>query len=657
MSRIPDFGLALGVALLLSTGPLPSPAAAHGGPSLPNIGVAQAAFCDGPNLITNGDAEAGPANTTPGGTTAPDGWETTGSFRILAYGTSTFPALSDPGPPNSGGALFVAGPSSPASTITQTISLAGNAAAIADGRLTYALCGWLGGFGGQDDAATLTATFRSQVGAALSVATIGPVLDADRGGVTALIERSTTGTIPTGTLTVEIVLTAERVAGNSNDGYADNLVFSVAEDQLAPPPDPTPSPPPAAPGESPLVALTLDPGWHLVGWSGATTGTGAFDFLTGDFEAGFTFDARTKQFRQFRPTAPDLLNTLNQLAFGDGIWIRVTEPSTWLQPAPWWARDVPLRSGFNLVLWTGPNDTPVAEAFGGLGSALVSAFTWNSQNQAFRSYGPDRPDFLNTARVLNYGDGVWIDVNRDVVWHQPALQRIGTQIALFFHNISRLEGGQEIDMTDAVLAAASRDLGPPVPLQFGLVFQESLSLRASARAENGAAISNVSARFGIISRSLGGAQSPDVTIVDDAAGVFLGERFAVPALITSPHLEDAFYNLDLNDILAIDLSDVSGLDVGDEIRFRYVHTQTLELRPPLSESGLSDAQVFARRWNAGDLAILSVDGGVGTRVVLTQTDATVSAGSGFATAQQLSDHEVFLRAWEALDAVDPVLAI
>ena len=401
-------------------------------------------------------------------------------MRILAYGTSTFPAASDPGPPDRGQALFLGGPASLTSTITQRIDLAPRATAIDDGRLSYALCGWLGGFGTQDDAATLSVTFADADGTVLGSGSIGPVLAADRGDVTALVERSTAGTVPATARAAVVELVAARVAGNSNDGYADNLHFAVEEGAPPPPPETVPIPDLDLPGivteaEWPLVVYPMEPGWHLVGWSGATTGQEAFDFITGRFAAGFTFDPNSKEFPQFRPTAPSLLNTLDQVGFGDGVWIRVEEESTWLQPAPWWARDVQLASGFNLVLWTGPNGTAVADAFASLGSALNTAFTWNSASQAFLIYGPERPAFLNTASVLNYGDGIWIDVNHTVVWQQPALRRVGTQDAWFIRRLTRVDeaGNDTADLTTAVLDAASADLGPAVPLRFGLTFRIS----------------------------------------------------------------------------------------------------------------------------------------------------------------------------------------
>lgn len=140
---------------------------------------------------------------------------------------------------------------------------------------------------------------------------------------------------------------------------------------------------------------------------------------------------------------------------------------------------------------------------------MVSAFTWDTDAQTFLSYGADRPAFLNTATTVNYGDGVWINVSRAVTWQQPALQRVGTQDVWFIRKITQTDGsGADIqDLTDAVLAAASQDLGPPVALQFGLVFQESRSLNGRVTAENDVEIPSVRTTFGVVSRSLTTAQA------------------------------------------------------------------------------------------------------------------------------------------------------
>lgn len=48
------------------------------------------------------------------------------------------------------------------------------------------------------------------------------------------------------------------------------------------------------------------------------------------------------------------------------------------------ARTVALQSGFNLVMWTGPDGALVTEAVAGLGDALEALFTWDAAAQQFQ---------------------------------------------------------------------------------------------------------------------------------------------------------------------------------------------------------------------------------------------------------------------------------
>jgi len=81
---------------------------------------------------------------------------------------------------------------------------------------------------------------------------------------------------------------------------------------------------------------------------------------------------------------------------------------------------VPLATGFNLVVWTGSDNTPVAEAVADLGSALQSIFLWEAAAERFLTFGPSAPSFLNSAEVLNYGDGLWALMSAAAMWAQPA---------------------------------------------------------------------------------------------------------------------------------------------------------------------------------------------------------------------------------------------
>jgi hypothetical protein len=179
------------------------------------------------NLIVNGNAEAA-IGSADGSPVATPGWTSTGEATAIQYGASGWLALTDPGPDDRGLNNFTGGWSDATSSLTQTATVSQFSSTIDANQVTYVLSGWLGGYSSQDDNATLTVTFQNAAGAALGTGSIGPVTSSDRGGVTGLLQRSSTGAVPAGTRTVSVVLSLVRVEGTANDGYADNLslVFS-----------------------------------------------------------------------------------------------------------------------------------------------------------------------------------------------------------------------------------------------------------------------------------------------------------------------------------------------------------------------------------------------------------------------------------------------
>jgi hypothetical protein len=172
------------------------------------------------NLIVNGNAEAA-IGSADGSPVATPGWTSTGEATAGQYGVNGWPALTDPGPADRGLNLFSGGAFDATSSLTQTVNVNQFASTIDASQVTYVLSGWLGGFEGQDDSATLTVTFQSASGTALGTGSIGPVTSSDRSGVTGLLQRSSTGAVPAGTRTVSVVLSLVRTEGWANDGYTD----------------------------------------------------------------------------------------------------------------------------------------------------------------------------------------------------------------------------------------------------------------------------------------------------------------------------------------------------------------------------------------------------------------------------------------------------
>ena len=178
----------------------------------------------------------------------------------------------------------------------------------------------------------------------------------------------------------------------------------------------------SSPASAPTRSVPLATGWNLVGWTGATAVEDATAAIADQIDVLFTWDATLQGFQSFNPNVPPVLNTLDELGTGDGVWVRVNDATgtAWEQPAVLTGRTVPLFVGWNLVMWTGGDGFPVVDAVESFAGSLETLFTWDATAQAFRSYGPSVPSFLNTADTLRFGDGVWMLMTEAATWVQSA---------------------------------------------------------------------------------------------------------------------------------------------------------------------------------------------------------------------------------------------
>jgi hypothetical protein len=180
----------------------------------------------GKNLIVNGDAEQGAGAPDTSEIMTIPGWTKIGHFNVVQYGASGGFA---PGPANRGKNYFVGGPSNPQSAAIQTIDVSSMASKIDHDKLMFTFSAYLGGYAGQNDAMTLSASFENAKGSALRRVALGPVMAKDRNSVTGSIPRHTIGKVPAGTRSVLVKMLVIRTDGSYNDGSGDNLslVFSL----------------------------------------------------------------------------------------------------------------------------------------------------------------------------------------------------------------------------------------------------------------------------------------------------------------------------------------------------------------------------------------------------------------------------------------------
>ncbi len=189
------------------------------------------------NLIVDGGAESVAQCSTKGldGMTLP-GWTiTSGEPNAVCYSAGGgFPGPTTPGSPIRGNAFFTGGGTGN-SGLSQTVDVSAAATAIDAGNTPFTLSGWLGGYSTQNDRVGVTATFLNGSGGTIGTAAqIGPVTNTDRKNTTEFLQRQATGNLPSGTRSVRIDVAFTWTSGSGNDGYADDLSFTIGANLPAP---------------------------------------------------------------------------------------------------------------------------------------------------------------------------------------------------------------------------------------------------------------------------------------------------------------------------------------------------------------------------------------------------------------------------------------
>jgi len=140
--------------------------------------------------------------------------------------------------------------------------------------------------------------------------------------------------------------------------------------------------------------------------------------------AAYTYNPASRAFRTYRDGLP-ALSDLTTIESGEAFWAFVptsrlgSDITFWEQPAGVRNLAQELRPGFNLVPWTGTQGTPIAQAVAGL--PVRRAYSWDPVRQRFDVWDPALPDALRADIVLDYGQGLWIDLDstQPVTWEQP----------------------------------------------------------------------------------------------------------------------------------------------------------------------------------------------------------------------------------------------
>ena len=184
------------------------------------------------------------------------------------------------------------------------------------------------------------------------------------------------------------------------------------------------------------TATRLEPGINLVGWVGESTSVSQLFREIPQLEAVWAWNAELDDWVVAGRGAPEWLGGLGRVRAGTGLrlilggeepflWQRSTEPTSGL---------VELRTGWNLVAWSGADGAPIEQVAKGIGWSLRELRRWDAANQQWTTWtSPERSTQLIAASAADQsatgeeaepvtvrrGEALWVNVARSVNWLQP----------------------------------------------------------------------------------------------------------------------------------------------------------------------------------------------------------------------------------------------
>ncbi len=210
---------ALASAMLAGGGPLPS---STGTTSTASEGSSVVLL---QNLLRNPGAEASPGSSDLLAMKPPLDWTTTGGLTALRY--SALSGAGDSGVDH-GYNLFSGSPENELNLASQVVDVSSAARQIDEGKLQAVLSGWLSAGSGEQEIAHLRAFFRDTLGKALGSLEVASTPSASQ--VSGLLERhESTGNVPSGARSIEVVVELHRYTGTGGGSVADDLSLIIQE--------------------------------------------------------------------------------------------------------------------------------------------------------------------------------------------------------------------------------------------------------------------------------------------------------------------------------------------------------------------------------------------------------------------------------------------
>ena len=209
--------------------------------------------------------------------------------------------------------------------------------------------------------------------------------------------------------------------------------------------------------------VALAPGWNLQGWPGDASLSEVAVTRSGRISRIFAWDTNAGTFVGYAPGLPTGPAGPPVVRAGQGVWLHVdgAAGARWQRPSFAGPRLQDLIAGWNLVMWSGPDGTPVPEAVRAIAEVLRILYRWDPSADRFHAYAPGLPASGNDAGTLTNGEGLWLLIDRPIAWPQPAagtpptalsVQEAGAS-AVFLRQDGREASGFVVGETQIVTAA------------------------------------------------------------------------------------------------------------------------------------------------------------------------------------------------------------
>ena len=289
------------------------------------------------------------------------------------------------------------------------------------------------------------------------------------------------------------------------------------------------------PGSATLTSQLL-PGWNMVAWLGPEAPVSELFAALPALRQVSAWDSDEQRYRRaLRTSTPR--DGLTRLTAGMGLWLRVggDEPVEWTRPLSEGHVLLSLRSGLNLVGWTGRDGESFAESAGRAGDALVLASRWNAETQSYELFGPPAKGSLR----LNRGDAIWVELNDDARWWQSAT----------FEFASDIPADQQVAIRDEMLRVVEffeeRYAIEPAQLSVAVGVEAAGETGATARrvaisssAAESRAIADTLAReyFHLVRQDLAGGSDSPAWMTAGASGYAVGAYRQARGETTAPRL-------------------------------------------------------------------------------------------------------------------------